>query len=187
MASKPRQKAPKTDPKPKLKTMNEISAAEAAKLFHAARNFDCDGYPGDDYCLNPENFPHDIAARDFLQCLELYSKMVSEGSEYPFASKTPSITSYTVEHRHMSDAQRDDLVKVSQSLSEKDLERLLKRTPKVLEAVNVLRENPDFQDKEIGAKLGRSYKTIRAQLSTAYRILRVADRIELLEKLPPKT
>jgi len=42
----------------KLKTMNEISAAEALEIFHAA-----DWHSG---------FPKYIAARDFLECFKMW-------------------------------------------------------------------------------------------------------------------
>ena len=105
----------KTAPIAKLKTMNEISAAEAAKLFHAARNFACDGYPGDNYCLWPEYFPKDIEARDFLQCLDLYSRMYSDGSgclrshrrhHRPLRTRSNTITSQVSNALHWQKSHR---------------------------------------------------------------------------------
>jgi hypothetical protein len=61
--SKPRQKASKT----KLKAMNQISAAEAWKLFHAAWVLDATGQ----YRLRPEYLPPDIDAESFFKGLVL--------------------------------------------------------------------------------------------------------------------
>jgi len=64
--------------KPKLKTMNDISAAEAQRLFHKAMVFD-DGLPHLLYMPVENGFPKDIAARDFMECLDKYRKMWSDG------------------------------------------------------------------------------------------------------------
>ncbi len=51
--------------KKKLKTMNEISAAEAKKLFHAAMCFDDWAEPFDRFQVKPGGFPKNIAAKRF--------------------------------------------------------------------------------------------------------------------------
>lgn len=163
----------KTAPIAKLKTMNEISAAEAAKLFHAARNFACDGYPGDNYCLWPEYFPKDIEARDFLQCLDLYSRMYSDGSEYPFASKTPSTTSYTVEHYHISSEQRAALAEIASTISDADLDKKLPVGSREREVLDVLRQNLGISNQGIGDMLHISESTVKTHLLKAY------DKLEL--------
>jgi|SRR5271168_5243232 len=65
--SKRKQGAPKSEPKPKLRTMNEISAAEAVELFLKI----------DLFKIKPENFPQDIAAWDFFECYERSWKPVA--------------------------------------------------------------------------------------------------------------
>ena len=71
-------KVTKTVPKAKLRIMNEISAAEAVKLFHAAMVLEYDATV-DLYCVNPEGFPKDIAAKDFMESLMLYRQMWMDG------------------------------------------------------------------------------------------------------------
>jgi len=177
---------PTMGPNQKLKTMNEISAADAAKLFHAARDLD-DYDPLEPYGLRPEYFPHDIGARDFLQCLELYSKMVSEGSQYPFASQTPSTTSYTVEHRHISDEQRAALAEIASTISDADLDKRLPAGSREREVFDVLRENPGNSNKEIGEKLGIGESTVKTYLLRIYETLQLeGGRREVWAKYPPR-
>jgi len=162
-------------PKKKLRTMNEISAADAAQLFRAARDFDSHD-PLSEYCPRPDYFPKDIAARDFLQCLELYSKMESEGSEYPFASKTPSTTSYTVEHRQISDAERKAYSAIPEKVLEGSLTRMQRQVCDLL-----VRRNLSY--KQIATELAISESTVHKHISDIYEEYKVKNFRELIAKL----
>jgi hypothetical protein len=154
------------DQKTKLKTMNDISAADAAKLFHMARNLHCDGAPMDDYCLYPDYFPRDIAARDFLQCLGLYSRMFSEGNDNLLPLNTPN-TSYAIEH-HISDEQRTRLAEVVPRLSDEDL-MAKGLTDAEIRAVRayVDVENRNLSRKQVAGKLDMNDQTLKTHLSRA--------------------
>lgn len=178
--------SPRSDPKPRLKTMDEISAAEAAKIFHGARNFRFDRDPSEDYCLLPEYFPQDIAARDFLQCLDLYTEMYNEGMGGDRGARnTP--TSYTVEHRDISDEQRSALVEIASTISDPDLDKKLPVGSREREVFDVLRQNPGISNLEIGEKLNISESTVKTHLLRAFHKLELeGGRKEVWAKYPPR-
>ena len=147
--SKLRQKARKLEPKNKLKTMNEISAAEAVKLFHACMHFDD---PGDMYAPIPEGFPGDIAARDFLECLKSYQEMWAFGQVDDYLDFEDQMVEQT---------------QVAADVSEQDLEELTPREKEVF----LLRKNERLSYKEIAERLGKSADTVKSQLTSAYRTL----------------
>jgi hypothetical protein len=150
------------EPKPKLKTMNDISAAEAAKLFHAARNFNCDGDPMDDYRLRPEGFPKDIAARDFLECLDLYSKMWAHWAE-----------SHTeVSGEGFYDSQRGELADVAADITAEELAKLGAAERKVFD---VFAEDSNLSNKEIGKKLGISESTVKSHFRVIFNELGIKE------------
>ena len=145
---------PKT--KPKLKTMNDISAAEAAKILHCARNFDSDGDPMEDYCLRPEYFPQDISARDFLECLELYSNM--------------NMWTHGAVGDRFYDEQMAELREVAANIPEEDLKELSDAERKVFD---VFRDNPGISNKEMGGKLNLSEDTIKTHFRN------ICDKLEI--------
>jgi DNA-binding CsgD family transcriptional regulator len=170
MVTEARPKAGKTKPKAKLKTMNEVSAAEAVKLFHACMVLD-DGDPMSLYAPIPENFPEDIAAKDFLEQLRIYRDMWSEGEH-----------SASGGFDFLSDAQREELVEVAKTLPEKDLETLGRQKRRIVE---LFRENPDIQNKEIAARLApMSTKTVEKHVSALLKKFKVKNRMELADRLP---
>lgn len=117
----------------------------------------------DDFCLRPEYFPQDIAARDFLQCLDLYSRMYS--SEI---GGNPSTTSYAVEHLNISDEQRAELAKIASTIPEDELDEKLPVGSREREAFDVLRQNPGWSNKEIAKELGIAESTVKTYLLRAY-------------------
>ena len=163
----------KTAPIAKLKTMNEISAADAQSYFMLLGISPVMDTRGRTDCLWPEYFPKDIEARDFLQCLDLYSRMYSDGSEYPFASKTPSTTSYTVEHYHISSEQRAALAEIASTISDADLDKKLPVGSREREVLDVLRQNLGISNQGIGDMLHISESTGKTDLLKAY------DKLEL--------
>jgi DNA-directed RNA polymerase specialized sigma24 family protein len=144
MVSKRRQNAPKTEPKTKMKTMNEISAAEAAKLFIACcRDLAPDFFRDDPYQVNwtdPKAFPKDIVAGEFLDYLKLYSELCG----YGFQSE---------QHNPVSpnDEQRDKLADVAADITGEDLAKLSAAERKVFD---VFAEDSTLSNKEIGKMLG---------------------------------
>ena len=132
-----------------LKTMNEISAAEAVKLFHASMHFDD---PIDLYAPTPKGFPGDMAARDFLECLKLYEEMWAIG-----------------QYDESQDLD-DQMVKQTQAaanVSAQDLEKLTPSEKKVF----LLWNNERLSYKEIAAELSKSPQTVKAQLASARKTL----------------
>jgi len=99
----------------KLRTMNEVSAAEAVELFHAAMSLD-DGDPGSLYAPIPEGFPKDIAAKDFMDSLALYRQWWSDG-EASAAGAMGIPYGY--------DEKIDEVANIAASMSEKSLEELV--------------------------------------------------------------
>jgi hypothetical protein len=66
----------------KFRTINDLSALEAARMFDNASQFDSffDSFE--------HSFPTDISARDFFECLSLYCK----GVPYPTVPSIPLVT-----------------------------------------------------------------------------------------------
>ena len=112
--------------KTKLKTANEISAAEAVKSFHAAWVLDATGQ----YCLIPESFPQDIGAKNFMESLTLYRRLRSK--------------------------QRAEPAEISQTLTVKDLDELFPRAPRQRKIVDVIwrNKNREMSLDEIALEIG---------------------------------
>ncbi len=182
--------------KKKLKTMNEISADEAVKLFKAAlRDVDWDRDPevyfedGLPVCPDPRRFPKDIAAKDFLESLVLYRQMcidVEERANDIFA-------------REHYDEQIDEVANIAANIPEKDLEELLNQlTPTQRKVFDLMVDGShpqlkDFMnDKALISKKGEQMAegTIKTHVSAICKIFGVPNRKALAAKvkplLPPK-
>jgi len=168
--------------KKKLKTMNEISAAEAVKLFDAAMGLALKHDPYNIGWLipNPPGFPKDIAAKDFLEALQLYRQMWLESIE--FSTARYRLLSGSVLDDEDYDAERAALA-TAVNIPENHLKKL-SPTEKVV--LSLMREG--LPDKEIASKRGRSYGTIKKQVSAVIRKLKVENRTEAVVKtIPPGT
>ena len=102
--------------------MNDISAAEAVKLFDAAMGVDLehDVYGIAWICPNPQGFPKDIAAKDFMEGLKLYRQMWLESMEYSLARHRlfdPLYEDY--------DEQIGEVANIAANIPEQNLEELL--------------------------------------------------------------
>jgi DNA-binding CsgD family transcriptional regulator len=156
--SKRRQKASKA----RLKTMDQISAAEAGKLFHAAWGLDATGQ----YYLRPEHFPENIAAAGFFKVLMPYCGLLRE--------------------------QRAEGADIPQPLTEKDLDTLFFRAPQQRKIVEVIRQNKDREMSldDIAVALGRgnrSTKTVQNLLTKIYEKTKSKNLTELARNLLPLT
>jgi DNA-binding CsgD family transcriptional regulator len=163
-------KVPKTASGMKLRTMNDISAAAAVQLFHACMVLDdCD--PMSLYAPIPEAFPTDIAARDFLECLNLYREMWSEGE-----ASAAGVFGLT-------DTQREELVDVARTYTDEELKKVL--TPRLLEVLNLLKEDLGRGNQEISSALGISVKTVKVHLTEMFKRLKVRNRVEAVNVTTP--
>ena len=164
--------------------MNEISAAEAVKLFHAAIRLGYE-YTDDFGIVIPEGFPKDIAAKDFLEQLALYRQMWLEdlGSDRSIPY----------------DEQIDEVANIAASIPEKDLEELLNQlTPTQRKVFDMMVDGShpqvkDFiNDKTLVSKKGEQMAegTIKIHLSAICKKFGVLSRKALITKvkplLPPK-
>jgi DNA-binding CsgD family transcriptional regulator len=160
-------KSKKREPKQeKLKTMNEISAAEAVKLFEAAVNFPgspnwYDGDPESDYKPIDGGFPTGICARDFLECLRLYM-----GLHIPMDYETtdPNITEVAR--------------KIIEQITDGELRQL---SPQQRKIVELLRINPNQQIKEIAFQLDVKTGTVKSQLTAIYARLKLPGGLQELK------
>jgi DNA-binding CsgD family transcriptional regulator len=169
--SKPRQKASRT----KLKTMNQISAEEARRLCHAVIH-------RGDHALA---FPKDIAAKDFLEWLKLYSEMLSRGV---IDKRSPALSLDDFEPG--SARAKRDVSEDSKNLTEKDLDELFCRAPQQRKIVDVIRRNKDRKMSldEIAVELGgvnRPTKTVQNHLTIIFKKTKSKNLRELAHKLPP--
>jgi DNA-binding CsgD family transcriptional regulator len=151
--SKPRQKASKT----KLKTMNQISAAEAWKLFHAAWGLDATGH----YRLRPEYFPENIALEDFFKvsalCRLLLRIQRAEGAD------TSTLTEKGLD-KHFSGAPQ-----------QRKIVDFIRRN-----------KNRKMSLKEIAVELGGvTPKTVQNLLTKIFKKTNAKNLTELRQKLPP--
>jgi hypothetical protein len=168
---KPRQKAPKT----KLKTMNQVSAAEAQRLCHAAMN-------GGNHA---SAFPTYIVARDFLECLKLYSEIHVAG-----VIDKRSTASILHDDEPGSARAKGDASEYSKNLTEKDLGELFFRAPQQSKIVDVIRRNKDRKMSldEIAIELGgakKPTKTVQNLLTIIFKKTKSKNLRELAHKLPP--
>ena len=154
--------------------MNEISAAEAVKLFDAAMGIKVkhDPYNIAWLCPNPSGFPKDIAAKDFMESLKLYREMWLESIEFSAARQRVFAGLYAGDY----DEQRSQLANAA--ISKQDVAKL---TPKELEVFNLLKE--DLGDKEIAIKLNKGVGTIKAQVSSVLRKLGFKSRTQASTKV----
>jgi len=173
--SKPRQKASKT----KLKTMSQISAAEAQRLFHAVMG-------RGDHALT---FPKHVPAKEFLECYKLLVeveclKLNAEALSAGIISKRSPES--TLEELEAGSARaKGDVSEVFKTLTEKELQSH-KLSRREWQIIGLFRENRNIRDKEIAAILHiESLRTVSAHLANLYRIFGVKNRTELAAKLPP--
>lgn len=163
MVSKRRQKAPTTAPKTKLKTMNDISAAAAVKLFHAAMLFDYE-CPEESGTVIPEGFPQDITAKDFMDSLAVYRQWWV-GSNYDSGvDLVPDSYYIGADGIPVYDEGPKQPNKDATAISEEDLSKL---SPEERKIVDLIIENPGIRRKEAAAKLGKNEDTLRNQWATA--------------------
>jgi hypothetical protein len=188
--SKRKSKTPQKEPKPKLKTMNEISAAEAVKLFHAAMVLNDSVV--DLYMPIPEGFPKDIAAKDFMDSLAVYRQWWSD-REVCADGATGISYGY--------DEQIDEVARAAASLPKETLEESLAQLSppqrKVFDRI-VDGRHPRFKDLETdetlisdrtGKKMGKG--TIKKHVVDLCKIFDVPNRKRLFTKvkslLPPES
>jgi hypothetical protein len=121
----------------KLKTMNEISIAEAVELFKKALSPDDHG---------DEIFPTNIAAKDFLECLRLYELMIWSriptgwGYDWPIGKDFPrsslsTIQTVTYDPGQLAEISEEDLKKLPVRLSpteRKYFDEMKRAAPRVL-------------------------------------------------------
>jgi len=146
---------PKTEPPTKLKTMNEISAAEAVKLFEASMNFPGGehwGDPEEDYLPITKGFPLDVAARDFLDCLKLYREWYMDSESYG-----------PVWSPEVFEEQKAGLIKVVTEHPE----ILVQLTAKERAVIVALDENNELTREEVADKLGMKLGTLKKHMENA--------------------
>ena len=168
--SKPKRKSQKT----KLKTMEEISAADAQKLFHDARD------SGDHMLTCPKH----MQARSFFETGILYEEFMARGViNCEVRSGNDEMRSQRECSPKMEEsAKATGMFTNTKNLSAKDLDEL---PPAQRKIVDLIRENPRILDKEIATKLGRKTKTISNELLTLRKKLGAKNRKELAAMLPP--
>jgi RNA polymerase sigma factor (sigma-70 family) len=120
-----------------LKTMNEISAAEAVALFQGV---DIDFLGTEAFS---GEFPEHIAARDFFECLKLYQDMGSAYGDF--------------------EDQLEARIEADANVSDQDLATLTPREKDVF----LLQRDERLPRKEIGTKLNMSEETVKSHLSRA--------------------
>lgn len=108
--------------KPKLKMMNEPSAAEGVKRIHAAVVL----YPTGQYRLIPERFPRDIPIKYFLEILTSYLRLWSEQRPEP-PEVAATITENELEKADLSPRERGvfDVFRNNPGFSNQQLGELL--------------------------------------------------------------
>jgi DNA-binding CsgD family transcriptional regulator len=164
--------------KKKLKTMNEISAAEAVILFHAAMSFDS-FEEGDVFQPNPRGFPKDIAAKDFMESLVSYRDMWRVCYEEEAADSTPFY--YDMSANEIATLEGAPIV-------EKDLqvEEALKKVPaKERALLELIHRQPELLVKQIADMLKKSEGAVKVQLQSLFRRFEVHRRAELIAKTRP--
>jgi len=161
--------------KKKLKTMKEISAAEAVKLFHAAMDFH--GFMPGLYRPKPECFPKDISANDFMEGLKLYRDMCRDAADRALTLLDRDFEMQRAEKVYAE--RRAELVNTAAGVPKQELERF---TPKELEVFNLLKEG--LQDKEIASKLKKGVGTVKVQVSSVLRKLGVDTRTQAVAQAP---
>lgn len=174
----------------KLRSMTEISAAEAVKLFHAAMCLDPDD-PISLYAPIPEGFPDDVQAKDFLDYLKIYRDMVSEGEASGAAAYGPAhLDDFGTQLAHLREMEND--ADEQPALKEEWKKRLgtLTEMESIVYEVFISRRNEPLKalcdDKRIiDASRNRkklAYKTIKQHLTTICLKLGVSDKKELAVK-----
>jgi DNA-binding CsgD family transcriptional regulator len=172
--SKLGQRQAKPMAKKKLKTMNEISAAEAVKLFQAAMVLDDYNEPGFVFEVKPSGFPDNIAARDFFESLNFYKEMWREGRQADWDAQWAAI---------------DGLRKsVFQTIEQPDPDGLFDTlSPAQKRVYTACKDNPNLSNKEIAAQLNLSPKTLQVHLESICATFNVRKRRELFlaRPMPP--
>lgn len=149
----------------KLKTMNEISAAEAVRLFHSVMEFGW-GIPEEQYSFIPDaKFPEDIAYKDFMDELMRYRAVYMGDMSY-----APG---------NFFEEERAELANVAANIPDDELETL---TPMEKEALLALRDNPSLTVDELAEKLGKGLSTVKTHLRNVYRKLGVSGKTETIAK-----
>lgn len=177
----------------KLKTMNEISAAEAVKLFQAAvsirppttdHSFEAysKAYRLNErpYSLHLEAFPKDMAARDFIESLNLFLQVVFQIEANPGNLGFADLVDNASDQVNLYSEERAELTDVAADIPERTLEKLTQKERAVFDLLK-----KGLSDKEISHELKRSIHTIKAQLRSVYKKLDVHSRTEALAKSLP--
>jgi len=151
--------------------MNEISAAEALEIFHAA-----DWHSG---------YPKDIVARDFLECYKLHREI-----RRAVVIDNRNLALNVDDNGPRSAGAGGDVTEDSKNFTEKDLDELFSRAPQQRKIVDVIRRNKDHKISlaEIAIELGgvnKSIKTVQNLLTRIYKKTKTKNLIELAQKLPP--
>jgi hypothetical protein len=169
----------------KLKTMNEISAYDAWMLFEGYLDTNgmeygvafggwVSGTPEDaerdresrEHAEKYEQMLHEIPARDFLECLKMYTD----------ALNVPAVDAI------LSQEQRRELADTIQDTPEADLEKIVAKMPRALKDVFLaFKANPSHSDKELGTALNRSESTIGNHMGRLFKLFKVRDRIALAQ------
>jgi hypothetical protein len=163
--------------RPKLKTMDEISAAEAQRLCDAT--------------MDRGEYPKDIAARPFLEFLKPYTEMRSAGViNRPLLSGNDAMPSVSERNPEVEELCRPrGIFEDSKTLTERDLDELFYRAPQQRKIVDVIRRNNNREMSldEIAIELGgvnQSTKTVQNLLTKIFRKTKSKNLIELAHKLP---
>jgi len=139
-----------------LKTMNDISLADAISLFTMYQH---QNSPELDFLFTQDELnakialSDTIAARDFLECLDMYRKWHYGDERHVFV--------------HDFEEQLAEQIEAAAEVSDQDLEKL---SPSEKE-VYLLYKNERLSYKEIATRLSKSRETVHGQLKSARRKL----------------
>jgi DNA-binding CsgD family transcriptional regulator len=157
--------------KKKLKTMNEISAAEAVKLFRNAMIFESFNEGGDEFQVKPSGFPNNVAARDFLETLSIFKEMWRDGMQ----------SQWDMQWAFLAQS-RTDLVEASKKLTNNDVKRrydsLTATQRRVYDALTSSGSG-NLSNEQIADRLYMAPKTLQSHIAVVLSTFGAKNRREL--------
>jgi DNA-binding CsgD family transcriptional regulator len=139
----------------KLKSMNEVSAAEAVRIFNHLEY----GGPPLEY-LKADEFPKDISARDFFETFMLYKELLYGKDIAEVYHYGPSFSTEQMEEMRSATP-----------------EQLSKLTPEERKLYDLVISEPDLHIWVLANELGKSMSTVKTQKKSLCDKLRIRNSI----------
>jgi DNA-binding CsgD family transcriptional regulator len=168
----------------KLKTMDEISAAEAVELFEHVVDYDEDlGV----YRAQYSRFPKDLTAKGFFECFRIYRQVTYEGAGAVLRARATEEKLRGKAYREAWEQVRDELEQIFEEDEKNEMlarpdEELAKLTPAQRKVVDCIRENPTLDREDLADKLSIKLSTYKAHFSAICKALQISRRAELIAK-----